>query len=104
MVKILNETEFSEAIATDGIKVVDFFATWCGPCKMLAPVLDELAEDFAGKVDICKVDIDESMNIARKYRVMSVPTVMIFKNSEAVETIVGYNDKEEFAKLIEKHL
>ena len=81
--RIINENEFEATIA-NGVVLVDFFATWCGPCKMLTPVLEELSEELAGKIEIVKVDVDQSNNLAMRFGIMSVPTMMIFKNGEAV--------------------
>ena len=90
MAKVINASEFKDLVLdSKGIVLVDFFATWCGPCKALAPTLEKLAPEFEGKVNIYKVDIDKSQQLASQYRVMSVPTMKIFKDGEVVETIVG---------------
>ncbi|MGI6108445.1 MAG: thioredoxin [Eubacteriaceae bacterium] len=90
MAKVINAGDFQNLVLdSKGIVLVDFFATWCGPCKALAPVLEKLAPEFEGKVKIYKVDIDQSQQLAAQYRVMSVPTMKIFKDGEVVETIVG---------------
>ena len=90
MAKVINASEFKDLVLdSKGIDLVDFFATWCGPCKALAPTLEKLAPEFEGKVNIYKVDIDKSQQLASQYRVMSVPTMKIFKDGEVVETIVG---------------
>ena len=90
MAKVINASEFKDLVLdSKGIVLVDFFATWCGPCKALAPTLEKLAPEFGGKVNIYKVDIDKSQQLASQYRVMSVPTMKIFKDGEVVETIVG---------------
>ena len=87
MAKVINASEFKDLVLdSKGIVLVDFFATWCGPCKALAPTLEKLAPEFEGKVNIYKVDIDKSQQLASQYRVMSVPTMKIFKDGE---TIVG---------------
>ncbi|MGL4607680.1 MAG: thioredoxin [Eubacteriaceae bacterium] len=94
MAKIINEAEFKTLVVEGtGVVLVDFFATWCGPCKALAPILEELTEELGEKAKILKVDIDQSKGLAQEYRVMSVPTMKIFKNGEVVETIVGLQSK-----------
>ena len=104
MATILNKTNFQQEIKeNNGLAIVDFFATWCGPCKMLTPIIDKLAEEFDGKVKIAKVDIDESPELAQEYKVMSVPTVIFVKNGEVVETLVGVQNRAKLVELIEKH-
>lgn len=95
MSKIVNETEFKELVLenTSGVVLVDFFATWCGPCKALGPILEELTAEVGEKAKILKVDIDQSKALAQEYRVMSVPTMKIFKDGQVVETIVGLQSK-----------
>lgn len=94
MAKIIDQTEFKNLVSEGkGVVLVDFFATWCGPCKALAPILEEVADEVKDKVAIYKVDIDQSQTLAQEYRVMSVPTMKIFKNGEVVETIVGLQSK-----------
>lgn len=102
MAKIINSQEFSNTIE-DGVVVVDFFATWCGPCKMLAPIFEELGEEL-DKVKFVKVDIDQSMDLAQKFRIVSVPTMKIFKNGEEVDTLMGFMPKEILKNKIEVHL
>lgn len=87
--KVINEAEFNE-ITKQGVVLVDFFATWCGPCKMLAPVLEKVAETMQGKAEIVKVDVDQENALAMKFGIMSVPTMIIFKDGEAVRQISGY--------------
>lgn len=90
MAKKVNSSEFkSEVLEHKGVVLVDFFATWCGPCKALTPIVDKLSEEMSGKVKIVKVDIDENSALATEYRVMSVPTMKLFKDGEVVETLVG---------------
>ncbi len=92
----------SEVLASDIPVFVDFYADWCGPCKMMAPVVEELAKKYDGKIKVGKCNIDEEDGIARKYRIMSIPTMMIFSKGEAVATVVGAVPQEELEKEIEK--
>ncbi len=92
---------FQEDVLNQEIPVlVDFFATWCGPCKMLAPVLEEMDAEYGSRVKIVKIDIDKHIELARQYRVATVPTMMIFENGEAKETVIGYHSKEELVDLL----
>lgn len=94
-------TNFQEDVLNQEIPVlVDFFATWCGPCKMLAPVLEELNDEYGGRIKIVKIDIDKHIELARQFRVATVPTMMIFENGEAKETVIGYHTKEELVDLL----
>lgn len=93
MVKKISENEFNEAIA-NGVSVVDFSATWCGPCKMLAPVLDAVSEEYEGKINFYNVDVDESMSIAERYGISSVPSIIAFKDGEAKSMTVGFQPAE----------
>lgn len=96
MAKKVNSSEFkSEVLDHKGVVLVDFFATWCGPCKALTPIVDKLSEEMSGKGKIVKVDIDENSALATEYRVMSVPTMKLFKNGEVVETLVGLRPESE---------
>ncbi len=90
----LTVDSFDEAISTsDQPIIVDFWAEWCGPCKMIAPVLDEIAAENAGKLSIGKVNVDENPDLARRFEVMSIPTLIVFKNGEAVKRLVGAKNK-----------
>lgn len=103
-IKNISKDSFeSDVLKSDKPVVVDFWASWCGPCRMVAPIMEELADDFDGKVQIAKVNVDEEGELAAQFRIMSIPTVMVFKGGEAVEKIVGARAKDEFAELIQKH-
>lgn len=101
MLKHANESNFQD-MTNQGLVLVDFFATWCGPCKMLGPVLEDMASD-RDSIDIVKVDIDESMNLARQYGIMSVPTLVLFKDGQVVAQTSGFQPKESLQKFIDDH-
>ena len=94
----------SEVLQSEVPVLVDFYAQWCNPCKMMAPILEELAEQYDGKVKIGKCDIDEEDGLARKYRVMNIPNMKIFVKGEVAGTVVGAVDKEELEEEIQKVL
>ena len=95
----LTAANFDESIK-EGIALVDFWAPWCGPCRMLAPVIEELAEDFDGKAKICKVNTDEEQDVAVKYGIRSIPTILFFKDGELVDQMVGASSKQALADKI----
>ncbi|HAK42255.1 MAG TPA: thioredoxin [Clostridium sp.] len=103
MVKIVNSNEFNEEIKS-GVVVVDFFATWCGPCKMLAPIFEDLSTEMNGKVKFIKVDVDQCPDVAMKYNVASIPTIVVFKDGKNVNTIVGFVPKEKIKETVEAYL
>lgn len=87
------DATFSNDIA-NGLVLVDFWATWCGPCKMIAPVLEELDQELAGKVNIVKVDVDQNQETASQFGIMSIPTLLLFKDGEQVDKTVGFQDRK----------
>lgn len=93
-----------EAMASSLPVVIDFYADWCGPCKMIAPVIEELATDYEGKVKIGKLNTDENRGIATKYNVMSIPTIILLKDGQVVETVVGAVPKTVLQQKIDKML
>lgn len=101
--EIINQNNFAEKTA-QGVVLVDFFATWCGPCKMIAPVLEQLANKYEGKASIYKVDIDESMALASQYGIQAVPTMILFKDGKPVQTHVGFAGAPQIEELINRHL
>ena len=104
MARLINSTDFPALVQDDKLLVVDFFATWCGPCKKLSPTLDEVSEEFGDRVNIVKVDVDESEDLAMTYGIRSVPTVLFFKNGQQVDKFVGTLPKSEIVSKIENQL
>jgi len=92
----LNASNFKDTVS-EGVALVDFWAPWCGPCRMVAPVIEELAEDFDGKAKVCKVNTDEEQDIAIEYGIRSIPTLLFFKNGELVDQMVGAAGKQVLA-------
>ncbi|HGX1590812.1 TPA: thioredoxin [Staphylococcus aureus] len=99
----VTDADFDSKVES-GVQLVDFWATWCGPCKMIAPVLEELAAEYEGKADILKLDVDENPSTAAKYEVMSIPTLIVFKDGQPVDKVVGFQPKENLAEVLDKHL
>lgn len=100
----LTAKTFDEAIAGDKPVLVDFWATWCGPCRMIAPVIEEVATAFEGRALVGKVDVDEEAGLAQRYGVMSIPTLIVFKGGKVVEQAVGARGKQDVSAMIERHL
>ena len=101
----LTTSNFNEKISAEsGICLVDFWASWCGPCMMLAPIIDELATEFAGRAEVYKVNVDEESALAAKFGIMSIPTVIVFRNGEVFEKSLGVVPKDSLAAIIEKAL
>lgn len=101
----LNQENFeAEVLKSKKPVLVDFFAQWCGPCKMAAPIMEELADEYKQELKVAKLDVDEAQQLAGKYGVMSIPTVVIFKNGEEAERIIGFPGKEGYKKAIDKQL
>ena len=99
----LNQQNFDE-ITSKGVVLVDFWATWCGPCKMMAPNVAEIATEYKGKVTVGKVDVDECQELATRFGIMSIPTLIVFKDGEKKEVLVGYRLKMQIAQVLDKYL
>ncbi|WP_315118692.1 thioredoxin [uncultured Clostridium sp.] len=93
-----------EVLNSDKTVVVDFWAAWCGPCRMLAPVIDELSEELKGKAEFVKVNVDENPVTSNQFKVASIPTLLVFKEGKVVETLVGFRPKQALKMAIEKHV
>lgn len=105
MANIINVNEFKNKVDNkDGLVVVDFFATWCGPCKMLSPVYDSVETEMGNKAEFYKVDIDQSMELAERFVVTTVPTVIVFKDGKEMDRLVGFIPKESLKFKIESHI
>lgn len=90
----------NEVLKNDKLIIIDFFATWCGPCQMIAPVLEEISKTYSDEVEIFKVDIDENQEVAMRYSIMSVPTIIFFKDGKEIERHVGYLNVAELENII----
>lgn len=103
MVKKIANNDMSE-VKSCKVAVVDFSATWCGPCQMLAPVMEELSEELAGKVEIFNVDVDENPDVAEEFNIMNIPAVAVIKDGEKVDMAVGFQPKAAMQAFIEKNM
>jgi thioredoxin 1 len=104
MIKLTDQNFDSEVIKSEIPVLVDFWAEWCGPCRMIAPIVEEFAKEYNGKLKICKLDVDAHGSIAQQFRILSIPTVIIFKDGKVASQIVGAVPKKEFQKHIDKVL
>ena len=104
MEKVITNTNFEEALAVPGLLVIDFWATWCGPCRMLSPIVDELAAEFEGRATIAKCNVDDCEDIAMRFGVRNIPTLVFVKNGEVVDRTVGVQSKQDLAAKIELYL
>ncbi|MFM8532869.1 MAG: thioredoxin [Acidimicrobiia bacterium] len=102
-VKVFTDANFGDEVK-NGVVLVDFWATWCAPCRRIAPIVDQLAEEYNGKLTVAKVDIDENPMTPSTFMVRGSPTLLLFKNGELQETVVGLESKDRLAQIIDKHL
>jgi thioredoxin 1 len=105
MVKAITQREWQAEVLNSPIPVlVDFWAVWCGPCRLIAPIVEELARQYEGKLKVYKVDVDQEQSLAMQYGIMSIPTLLLFKNGQVVEQIVGALPKSAIEQRVAKHL
>ena len=98
VLKIDEENFENEVLKSDKPVIIDFYADWCGPCKMMSPIIDEISDELGDKVKVGKINTDENLGLAQKYGIMSIPTIMIIKNGEISKTFIGVTDKDEIIK------
>ena len=104
-VQTFTDGNFDDTVLKSGAPVlVDFWAEWCGPCKRIAPTIDALATEYAGKVTVGKMDIDSNPKVPERYQVRSIPTVLVFKGGQVVESVIGLTQRDDLKKVIDKHI
>lgn len=101
--KTFTDSNFDHEISS-GVTLVDFWAEWCGPCRRIAPIVEQLAGEYEGRAIVAKLNVDENPNIPGRFMIRGIPTLLLFKNGQLADTIVGLASKEEIARMIEKHL
>ena len=104
VIHIGSEEAFDKLMGGDAPVLVDFWATWCGPCRMIAPIVEEIANEYAGKVVVAKVDVDEMGELAQRYRIMNIPTLMLFKQGQLVDKAIGARPKAALEQMLNKAL
>lgn len=102
VLKITKENYETEVLKSDKLVLIDFYADWCGPCKMMSPIIDEIAEEVGDKIKVGKINVDENQELAMEYEVMSIPTIIILQNGEVKNSCVGVREKEEIISCLEK--
>ena len=105
MIKMLEDTNFKDFISTSPTPVlVDFWADWCGPCKMIAPVVEEVATEYQGKVQVAKLNVDQNRSITGELKINSIPTLIVFKGGAEADRFVGFKTKKELKTILDKHI
>jgi thioredoxin 1 len=102
-IKTFTDSNFDQEVS-EGVVLVDFWAEWCGPCRRLAPAVDALASEFDGRATVAKMNVDENPNVPARFMIQGIPTLLLFKNGQVADTIVGLVGKDEIAKMIERHV
>ena len=104
MITLKKDNFDGEVIKSEIPVLVDFWASWCGPCRMVSPIIDEIAEEYDGKIKVGKVNVDEEGELASEFAIVSIPTILIFKNGKIIEKVVGVRSKDDFCDVIDKIL
>lgn len=99
IINLTKDSYHNEVMETEKVVVIDFWATWCGPCKMMAPVVEEVAKDYPD-VKVCKVNVGEEPELSNAFKIVSIPTIVVIKNGEIIDSVVGYRPKEDIEKII----
>lgn len=102
VLKITSENYEEEVLNAKERVLIDFYADWCGPCKMMAPVVEEVAEELAGKIKVGKVNVDDNQDLAMEYGIMSIPTLVVIEDGKAIKTLVGFRSKQELIEILSK--
>lgn len=101
----VNKSNFEQVVLKSNKPVVvDFWAAWCGPCRTLSGIIEQVAEDFSGTVVVAKINVDDETELSTEHRIMSIPTIMVYKNGQMVEKMVGVHSKEELSQIIKRHI
>lgn len=101
---IQDETEFDALLASESLFVIDCTATWCGPCKLIAPLIDQLADEYSDRVKVLKLDLDTNKGVAKRFGIRSIPAVMFFSQGDLAETLIGAKKYEEYTEALDQHL
>ncbi len=104
VMEVTDETFEQEVEQADGVAMVDFWAAWCGPCRLVGPIVDQLAQEYAGQVKVAKLDVDASQRTAMKFGIRSIPSILIFKDGELVDAVVGAVPKQHLEQRLKQHL